>query len=368
MSMIVNPFLFGAAGGGGGPSTSDIIVTGNAEIERDAGEIFSFSGGFASGVAGAHGRVYDNVTFVMDYLYPGGAEEFVSAGCRFYFRTDATDAMVRFRTSASANILSLQRVAGGTLRLANSANSVNYDSGAANISLTTWYYVTLYARIHDTLGGFIAKLFDASGTLIETLTQTGIDTATGLSFRTAWGGASGDTYLDSLWADINGAFRGCGYVETLAVTANGDTNNWARGGTDTGNNWDQVNEVPKDQTSYVVSTGADQIELYNLANRAQAGTSITVHQIIYAHAHTAGTREYKPICKIGGVIYEGATQTTTNTSNLTDPVLINWQNNPATSGAWTDSDIDAAQFGAKSVTTDVRIQAMCIQVLVDIES
>jgi hypothetical protein len=346
------------------PSTSEIVITANAEIESSANDFFSFSGGFASGVSGAHGRVYDNATFVMDFNHVND-EEFVSAGARFYFRTDTTDSVFRARTAAQANIISFQRVAGGTLRIADAANSTNYDSGSANISLTTWYYAMLYARIHDTSGEFIAKLFDASGALIETLTQTGIDTRAGLWARTAWGGSSGDTYVDSLWVDLNGAFRGCGFIETRSPTSNGDTNSWSRGGTDTGNNWDQVDEVPKNTTSYVFSTGADQVELYNFQDRAQAGTPITVQQVTYARAHTAGTRQYKPICKIGGVIYEGDTVSVTSTS-ADVATIYNWQNNPATGSAWTDSDINGAQFGHKSVTTDVRVQAVALQILVGI--
>lgn len=349
---------------------SEIVITANAEVESDEQDLLSaFSGSFASGVTGAHGRVYNNITFIGDFDYPGGDEEFISAGCRFQFRADSTDAMVRLRTSASANLVSAQRVAGGTLRVAVTPNATNYDSGSANISLTTWYYATLYARIHDTLGEFIVKLFDASGAFIETLTQTGIDTAAGLAAKTAWGGATGDTYVDHLWTDITGAFRGCGYVETRSPISNGDTNSWTRGGTDTGNNWDQVDELPKNTASYVVATAADQIDLYNFQDRAQAGTIVTAHQIVYAYAAVAGTREWKPICKIGGIVYEGATRSTTNTSNGAPPAIVDWPNNPSTGAIWAnDAELDAAQFGVKSVTADIAVQNVQLQVLVDIES
>lgn len=349
------------------PSTSEFVITANAEIDRNANDFMTFSGSMASGVTGAHGRVYDNNTFVMSFTYPGGQEEFVSAGCRVYVRTDSTATFLTFRVvSGSTDHVGIRRLAGGAFSIRNFASGVNTDSGATNFALTTWFYVMLYARIHGSAGECIAKLFDASGTLIETLTQTATDTHNGanLAELSVWGNPTNDTYVDSLWTDLSGAFQGAGYVETRAVTANGDTNSWTRGGTDTGNNWDQVDEVPKTETSYIFSTGADQVELYNFQDRSQAGTPITVQQVVYAHAHSAGTRQWKPICKIGGVIYEGSTQSTTSTSTTTAPVVINWQNNPATGNAWTDADINSAQFGVKSVTTDVRLQAMCLQVLV----
>lgn len=354
----------------GSPSGSEIIITGNAEIENDGGDLFTFSGGFASGVAGAHGRVYDNVTFTMGFTYPGGQEEFVSAGCRVLVRTDATATFMTFRVvSGSTDHIGIRRLIGGNFSIRNFASGVNTDSGAANFTEDTWFYVMLYARIHQTLGECTAKLFDASGALVETLTQTTTDTQNGANLAeiSTWGNPTNDTYVDSLWTDLTGAFRGAGYVETRQAVSNGDTNSWSRGGTDTGNNWDQIDEAPKTTTSYVFSTGADQVDLYNFQDRAQAGTPVTVQQITYARAHTAGTRQYRPICKIGGTIYEGdifsVTSTTTDTAQV-----YNWQNNPATGNAWTDSEIDSAQFGVKSVTTDVRVQAVCLHILVDIAS
>lgn len=369
MGFIINPFVFAAV-----PSGSEIIITGNAEIESSNGDIVAFQGSLASGVTDAHGRVYDNSTFQATFDYPSGStdREFVSAGCRVRFRTDAGAGFFRFvrdPNSAQVSQIGVERLTGGTYQVKSYGPNVGYPSGAANISLLTWYYATLYSRIHDSAGEFIAKLFDASGALIETLTQTGIDTRNGSLSRadaTYWGSGTADTYIDHLWTDINGVFRGCGYVETRSPTSNGDTNSWSRGGTDTGANWDQVDESPKNTTSYVFSTGADQVELYNFADRSQAGTPVTVQQVIYAHAHTAGTREYKPICKIGGTIYEGTTQSTTSTSTSTAPVVYNWQNDPSTGAAWTDSGFNAAQFGHKSVTTDVRVQCVGLQVLVSL--
>jgi hypothetical protein len=353
------------------PSTSEIIITSNAEIERNKDDLITvFSGSLASGVTGAHGRVFDNVTFLAAYDYPGGQEEFVSAGVRFYIRTDASGSLLAFirdPDSAQVTHVRFERAVGSVMRVVQ-GNGTVLATGSTVISLTTWYYLMLYLRIHDTLGEFTGKIFDASGTLLETLTGSGVDTRNGtdLAERTVWGNSSADSYVDHLWVDIAGGMQGAGYVETLAASAAGDNSEWTRGGTNTGNNWDQIDEVPKNETSYVFSTGADQVDLYNFQNRSQAGTPITVQQIVYAHAHMAGTRQWKPICKIGGVIYEGATQSTTSTSDGTDPTVINWQNNPATSSAWADSEIDSAQFGVKSVTTDVRVQAVALQILVSI--
>lgn len=308
----------------------------------------------------------------MQYTYPGGDEEFVSAGMRLRIRTDAADDLLRFRTSGSLNHIKVVRHTDDTWRVTDVSGTLLGTAGTTTLSTLTWYYVTVYARIHSTLGEFTAKLFDASGALLETISGSGIDTqnGTGGSAITAWGGAGADTYVDHLWTDGTGDFRGCGYVETLSPSSNGDTVSWSRGGTDTGANYTQVNETPKNTTSYLFSTGADQVELHNFPTRSQAGDIVTVQHVIYAHAHTAGTRQWRPIVKIGGVIYEGAIQTTTDTSTGAAPTIINWQNNPATGSAWLPAELvsGVAQFGYKSVTTDVRVQADCLHTLTDVES
>lgn len=351
----------------GSPSTYEIVVTSNAEIERNGPDLVSaFNGAFASGVTGADGRVFNNVTFTITHNY--SSEEFVSAGMRFYVRVDGSGSIMSFRRDSSVVHMRIDRNASDVWEVVQGSGTI-LATGSTSLPINTWFYVTFYARIHDTLGEFVAKLYDASGALLETLSGSGIDTrnaGTDLAIQTLWGNATIDTYADHLWADLSGNFRGCGYVETRVPTSNGDTNSWTRGGTDSGSNWDQVNELPKDETSYIFSTGADQVELYNFQDRAQAGTPIAVHQIVYDHAHTAGTREWKPICKIGGVIYEGSTVSTTDTSTTAFPTLVRWDNNPATGNAWTDTDINSAQFGVKSVTTDVRVQAVALQILVEV--
>lgn len=356
------------ASAGGAPSAYEIVVTSNAEIERGGSDLVTHSGALASGVTGAHGRVFNNVSATTSYSY--SSEEFVSSGMRFLVRIDGAQAIFSFRRESSVVHIRVDRNASDLFQVLR-GDGTSLESGSTSLPIDTWFYLTMYARIHDTLGEFEAKMFDASGALLETLSDSGIDTrnaGTDLAIQTLWGNATIDTYVDHLWVDLSGNFRGCGFVETRVPTSNGDTNSWTRGGTDSGANWDQVDELPKDETSYVFSTGADQVELYNFQDKSQAGDLIAVHQIVYAHAHSAGTREWKPICKIGGVIYEGSTQSTTSTSTTTPPVLIRWDNDPSTGSAWTDSGYNATQFGAKSVTTDVRLQNCAIHLLIDIES
>jgi hypothetical protein len=357
----------GAGTVSGGASIYEIVVTTNAEIERNGQDLLGSSAVIDSGVggAGAHGRVFRTSSSPVSYNYP--STEFVSAGVRFYVRADSAGNILWHREDTSRSHIRVSRNASDLWEIVGDAGLL--ATGSTSLPIETWFDVMLYARIHNSAGEYAAKLFNDSGALIETLSGSGVDTYGGivdLAKLTTAGSLT--SYADHFWVDLSGNFRGCGFVETRRATANGDTNSWTRGGTDTGNNWDQIDEVPKDETSHVFSTGADQIELYTYQDKSQAGDLIAVHQIVYAIAHTAGTREWKPICKIGATIYEGATQSTTSTNVNSAPVLIGWINDPSTGSAWTDSGYNAAQFGTKSVTTDVRLQNCAMQLLIDIET
>jgi hypothetical protein len=69
-----------------------------------------------------------------------------------------------------------------------------------------------------------------------------------------------------------------------------------------------------------------------------------VQHVVTAKKSDAGDRKLRFICRIGTTDYQGGTAT------LTDSYLCHryiWEINPATSAAWTPSEIAAAEFGYK---------------------
>jgi hypothetical protein len=76
------------------------------------------------------------------------------------------------------------------------------------------------------------------------------------------------------------------------------------------------------------------------------------------------SRQVRLFVRIGGVTYLG-TITHTLTSSFIGYSEC-WTNNPATGNAWSSSEINAAQFGVRSVTTDCRHTQVAVEVLVEV--
>lgn len=360
----------GGGGGGGVPNLSDIIVIGDAEVEATSSHVIP-AGAIATGVADAHGRVYDQAAAQINFTLPGGQERFISTGIRFRVRTDLDGALAIYRrTSGLATHIAASRLAGGQHQVSFGSGAASHDGAAGLMDLDTWYYNTLFADINDS-GEYISKIFDADGVLLETLSGNAADTHNegNLAELVIWGSPTSNTFTDEHWVDINGVFRGCGRVNARVPNGVGASSDWSRGGTDTGNNWDQVNVMPTlsaGNPSHVFATAVDQIDLYEFEDRSITGTPISVRQIMYGRARSAGTRQFKAMCRIGGVNFEGSqTFTSTSTTNQV-PMIEDWKNNPATGNAWTDSEINAAQWGYKSVTDEILVINTSIHVLVDI--
>lgn len=353
------------------PNPSDIIMIADAEPEASTGHVLN-GPSIATGITDAHGRVYDQRTSNATLTLPGGQERFISMGQRFRPTTNADGGLFTIRNSTSTHLAS-NFITGGTLRVSFGSGAANHDSGAGLMTANHWYYGMLYADIDDS-GSYIARLYEGEGAnegdLLQELSGS-VDTHNGgnLAEVVLWGSTLTDTYGDHVWVDINGVFRGCGRVDAIKPNGAGGSASWSRGGTDTGNNWDQVNVMPTltaGNPSHVFSTAADQVDTYAMEDLSVSGTPISVRQIIYGRARSAGTRQMKAICRISGVDYEGSQTFTSTTTTNQAPQIEDWKNNPATGSAWTASEINSAQFGYKSVTTEFLVINMSIHVLIDI--
>jgi hypothetical protein len=141
-------------------------------------------------------------------------------------------------------------------------------------------------------------------------------------------------------------FYGDSRMDALFPTAMGSYAQFA--GSD-GNNVDNFALVDdptiNGDTDYVWSGTVGQQETYRFGTLPySAGTISGVQHVVTAKKSDAGDRKLRFICRIGTTDYQGGTAT------LTDSYLCHryiWEINPATSAAWTPSEIAAAEFGYK---------------------
>ena len=160
-------------------------------------------------------------------------------------------------------------------------------------------------------------------------------------------------------------------VETLRPNASGDETNIETQYPDTGSHYDKVDEETADDNStYVrISSGESRWErdLYNLYNSSSSGTinSITVYARVLTDNQTFN--KYKIAIKSGTTVSES--DEIYNTQGYTyETSSETWTTNPATSSAWTWSEIDSLQAGVNLYFHSTRVNYIirCTQIYVEV--
>lgn len=218
---------------------------------------------------------------------------------------------------------------------------------------TNW--IEAQVIIHGSLGQ--ANLY-INGVLA--LSQSGLNTqSTANRFfnQVALFGSNGAYFYDSyhFWdpsaGDVTGFPYGEHIIDTKLANAVGSNTTWNRGGTNTGNNFSQVNEANEDgDTTYVfmAASGAGDIDSYGFVNLSETtGTIGTIAINSISRIDDAGPHTYDNYTLSSGnsalssPISPGATYLNAQTFQGTDP---------NTGVAWTVAGRNAAQFGYKLIS------------------
>jgi hypothetical protein len=233
----------------------------------------------------------------------------------------------------------------------------NYVNLLASVELAgilvpgEWYYYELGVRVHDTEGTVSVRL---NGIVLPDLTLSGVDTkdceAAGVD-QVQLGG-SGNQFTD-IYID-NESFHGDCIVETLYPTGAGNHSDWIpSGGLQAGSNYlnvDDPGDIDGDDT-YNMSLSQGDKDSFVAGNLVSRPTSVIkgVAMHLTARKDEAGSREMKPMLRIGGVNYVHE-DTGFILSDVYHGAQRIWEENPATEAAWTESGVNGAEIGYDLVT------------------
>ena len=166
----------------------------------------------------------------------------------------------------------------------------------------------------------------------------GVATATGAYI------AFDDIAINDTAGTVNNGRPGDGRVILLTPNGAGSSTQLTRGGTDTGANYSQVNEVPPSMSQYVGSATVGQRDLYALANLPVAISAVNVVEVLaLAQNSDAGAGNIAPTLKSGATTNEATAIGLATTAGY---VTGRWETDPNTTAAWTAAAIDALEIGA----------------------
>lgn len=229
------------------------------------------------------------------------------------------------------------------------------DSGTANLLGTSsagefpgagaWHYLEIKVVIHDTTGSVTIKV---NGT--QVLSVTNVDTRNGSSStvnQILWLAAATTTYIDDLYV-LNGSgsapnndFLGDCRIDTLLPNANGNYSQLLGSDGNSTDNYLLVDEATPNTSDYTESSNVGNKDSYGMQNLSVITGTIYGAQVSAAvHKDDAGSRSIKVGVRssstdsVGSAIALSTSQLYYSNIHETDP---------ATSAAWTESGINAAE-------------------------
>jgi hypothetical protein len=241
--------------------------------------------------------------------------------------------------------LHLVITAGGAIQLYNNGTTLVATSpNAPWAAVGTWRYVEAKYVLST---GAVTVRVDAVTVMTGTVgTATSIATLNwqlNNNFATFSVGVD-DVYILDTTGTLNNDFLGDVRVQTLLPNADG-TYSQLTPSTGTTHNT-LVNEAAPNTTTYVSSSTPGQKDSYQFDDLAANTANVYGVEITnYSHKDAAGPAGFSNLVRVGGTDYLSTSQ----------PLATSWvpnrdilDANPATSAAWTASDVNNAEFGVQT--------------------
>ncbi len=309
-----------AGGGrfGSGALNAPNNVTGNGNATRSVPAGSTFVVGFAFRPTGSHVAASQLVT-----LLDAG-----TAQVDLRYNTDGTLSVTRNGTALTGGTSTATLLVGGWNHLEWRVTISN--SVGAN---------TCQVRLNGVVIITVATGQDVQNTANASANQVRVGAQLNPSATVTW--SFSDLFVDD-GTDFLGDMRVC----YLAPTSAGTSTQWTATGAATG--WDCVDDAaPDDDTTYVTSGTAGDLDLYNLADLPFTPTSVAAVQTVILHRKDdAGVRTIAPTVRSGGTNYDGSN------TNVGDSYAYDVQvrtTDPATAAAWAVSSVNNLQLGPKVV-------------------
>lgn len=288
---------------------------------------------------------------------------------RFYYRAvthPASGSLVFSLTQSDLSTTMMRlRGTGSGLRAMNAANTQVGSDFA--LSTGQWYLIEIKV-FSSAASGTIDVKVDGSSVVSVTGTGTGGGDINGMILGSA-ASLTHEYFVDDIAVnDESGSFQttypGAGKIICLRPDSAGDNADFTRGGTDSGANWSQVDEVtPNDVTDYNVSGTANHVDMFNCGASGIGGSdAVNVVHVGFRIANITAdgaARIQSRVEKTGsGTIASGTDVTALNSTtwrsngaatSTYNPYNLTTYQDPDAS-AWTQTTLDSMQIGYKITT------------------
>jgi hypothetical protein len=278
-------------------------------------------------------------------------------GAGFYFNsvtgTDTNNNIIFLDDVGNGKQVIIRLTLLGELEILNGNLTLLASSPVSTIVANNYYYIEFKGTISTSVAANSCQLRVNENVVATVPTSSSIQN-TGHAYYNRVGFSSNGpiSYLDDVYicdqsGAVNNDFLGDSRVIPLYPNGNGDSSQWTNSIGNSTNNYTYVDDAtPNGDTDYVKASSINLVDLYTF-DSLTATTVFGIEQCSYARKDAAGTRHFQQVQKVGGTVYTASTATLLDTYTYYKQVI---ELNPDTSSAWTDTDINSAQFGVKTVT------------------
>lgn len=250
---------------------------------------------------------------------------------------DSATTHVDLRTNTSGNLVATR-------------NGTTLGTSTQVFSNNTYHYIEVKVTIADA-AGVVSVYVDG----VQWLNLTSQDTRNGANAsadRIRFGSMAvssitldiDDLVIMDTTGGVNDDF--IGEVRVKVILPDGAGNS-AQFTPSAGSNYQNVDDAaPDSDTTYNESSTTNHIDSFTYQNPGLGATVLAVQWNGYARKTDAGTRQIAPHVRISSTDYTGSTLTLASSYTQYRQV---YDVSPATAIAWTESEIDGAEFGVKVI-------------------
>jgi hypothetical protein len=231
----------------------------------------------------------------------------------------------------------------GTVSVRRSSKTGTQLDNGGTVLPNTWHSFEITATIDNAAGAFELRI---DGSTVAS--DSGVDTqdTANAYINSVCLGRPGAIFLYMCDVYIHDdTFMGPMKSEDLYSDGAGNYTQWTPSA---GSNWQNVDERPPDEdTTYNLEATATQKDSFTFQNTTQTGTVKCVAVNIQMRMDDAGPHTVRPFVRISSTDYFGTAFSVTGAYVNSQYI---WEVSPATAVAWTDGEIDGAEFGVELVS------------------
>lgn len=322
---------------------SAYTITGGSSLQWSGTTRFGY--GLSINRLGGTGAIKKSFT-AAGQVFVGAAFNCTSTGAAlpfaFYGDSGATQHLTVKTNTTNFSIEVYRGTSAGTL-LASSANNV-WSAG-------TWFYLEVSCTIADSGGtvevrinGGTSPIVTFTGDTKNAGTNSTVD-AVELSSNLTDANRYDDFYIcNSSGSSPANTFLGDVRCVDLIPTGAGSSTGLTAS---TGSNWQTVDEAPPVSTDYSGSATSGARDTYATSDLPSGAATVYGARLsTFMHKSDAGVASMKPAMKVGSNVYYGSTQALPTSQTRFDDLFLT---SPATSAAWTVSEINGIEIGAEVV-------------------